>query len=198
LKITNVKLIKTIYDENHFPSDLPAEIAFAGRSNVGKSSLLNALFNQRIAKVSSQPGKTRSINYFSVNSDEYMFVDLPGYGFAKVSKTEKEKWGKLMTSYFTGRENLLMVFLLIDHRHEPQKNDIAMIEWLKSLKIPFSIILTKKDKLTKNEQKKMFDIITENIGYYGEYNYFPVSSEKREGLEELKDFIDLLYGKSSR
>ncbi|GAB6188763.1 ribosome biogenesis GTP-binding protein YihA/YsxC [Marinitoga arctica] len=184
-----VELIKTAYIKGDYPPPLKSEIAFAGRSNVGKSSLLNKLFGIKIAKISSNPGKTRSINFYNVNNKGYL-VDLPGYGFANVSKAEKKKWADLLEDYFTNRYSLQMIFLLIDHRHEPQKKDIEMIQWLKELEIPFMIILTKLDKLKKSERQKKLNIIKSSLSKFGEFIYFPVSSKTGEGIGLLKNEIE--------
>ncbi|AEX85926.1 GTP-binding protein [Marinitoga sp. 1135] len=183
-----IELVKTAYTKGDYPPILNAEIAFAGRSNVGKSSLLNKLFGIKIAKISSNPGKTRSINFYNVDNKGYL-VDLPGYGFANVSKSEKKKWADLMEDYFKNRYSLQMVFLLIDHRHEPQKKDIEMIQWLKELEIPFMIVLTKLDKLKKNERVKQLNLIKSHLSKYGDYIYFPVSSKTGEGIGQLKNEI---------
>ncbi|KAF2956546.1 ribosome biogenesis GTP-binding protein YihA/YsxC [Marinitoga sp. 38H-ov] len=183
-----INLTKTAYSIGDYPPPLDFEIAFAGRSNVGKSSLLNKLFGIKIAKISSNPGKTRSINFYNIDNKGYL-VDLPGYGFASVSKEEKKNWEKLLEDYFTNRYSLKMVFLLIDHRHEPQKKDIEMIQWLRELEMPFMIILTKLDKLKQSERRKKYEIIRREISKYGEYIYFPVSSKTGEGIGELKQEI---------
>ncbi|SHE27124.1 GTP-binding protein [Marinitoga hydrogenitolerans DSM 16785] len=183
-----VELVKTVYKKGEYPSPLNAEIAFAGRSNVGKSSLLNKLFGIKIAKISSNPGKTRSINFYSVNNKGYL-VDLPGYGFANVSKEEKKKWAELLEDYFVNRYSLQMIFLLIDHRHEPQKKDLEMIQWLRGLEIPFMIVLTKLDKVKKSERQKKLRIIQSELSKYGDYLYFPVSAKTGEGIGALKNEI---------
>lgn len=170
------------------PEEDKPEVAFAGRSNVGKSSLLNALMKIKIAKISSKPGKTRSINYYLVN-DDYYFVDLPGYGFASVSKTEKEKWNELMSDYFMNRMNLRMVYVLIDHRHKPQKNDHMMVQWLKSMNLPFMIVLTKSDKLKQSDRIKKLKEIKRDLSVYGEYLYFQTSATKNRGLQDLENSI---------
>jgi GTP-binding protein len=187
-----IELVKTVYTKGEYPPPLDNEIAFAGRSNVGKSSLLNKLFGIKIAKISSNPGKTRSINFYNVDNKGY-FVDLPGYGFANVSKEEKKKWAQLLEDYFVNRYSLQMVFLLIDHRHEPQKKDLEMIQWLKELEIPFMIVLTKVDKLKKSERMKKLNIIKSTLSKYGDYIYFPVSSNTGEGIGALKDEIIRLF-----
>ena len=135
------------------------EYAFIGRSNVGKSSLINALTNRKsLAKTSGVPGKTQLINHFEIDNSWYL-VDLPGYGWAKVSKSEKSKWGKFIEEYLLNRESLVCTFLLIDIRHEPQKIDLEFMEWLGSNQIPFCIVFTKSDKLSKNK-------ITQSVNFY--------------------------------
>ncbi|BBE31636.1 putative GTP-binding protein EngB [Tepiditoga spiralis] len=191
--VKSAELVKMVHNIDHLPEPMNGEIAFAGRSNVGKSSLLNRLMTKKEARVSSKPGKTRSINYYLINK-KYYYVDLPGYGFASVSKTEKEKWENLMEGYFTGREELQMVFVLIDHRHPPQKMDHMMVSWLKDLRVPFTIVLTKMDKLKKNERMKMFNTIKSELSYYGNYTYFQTSSEKGEGINELNKYISMIIG----
>jgi GTP-binding protein len=139
------------YSVDQIPDDGRPQIAFAGRSNVGKSSLLNKLVGDRkLAKVSATPGKTRSINFFSVN-ERFYFVDLPGYGYAKVSRVERESWGNLIESYLTKSENLVGLVLLLDCRRDPTEQDIMLTEWLEERKLPVVIALTKCDKISKNE-----------------------------------------------
>ncbi|PNR99312.1 GTP-binding protein YsxC [Petrotoga mexicana DSM 14811] len=193
MKVYKAQLIKTVYNIEDLPPPDKKEIAFAGRSNVGKSSFLNAILGIKIAKVSSTPGKTRSINYYLVN-DKYYFVDLPGYGFASVSKQEKERWNILMNEYFKNRFSLNAVSLLIDHRHMPQKLDYAMVEWLKDLGTPFLFILTKSDKLKKSEKAKLFEDIKSSFLTYGEYIYLPFSSKTKEGLKEVLKTIGEILG----
>lgn len=172
-------------------ADMP-EYAFIGRSNVGKSSLINMLSAKKdLAKTSGAPGKTQLINHFLINESWYL-VDLPGYGFAKRSKKEREKWGKMIHKYLINRTNLLCTFILIDSRHKPQKSDIEFIEWLGINKLPFVIVFTKTDKL----KKKQF---TENINFYQNYlletwvelpQMFYSSVTKNRGKEEILDFVD--------
>jgi len=143
--------VGSFYEVEQIPDDYLPQIAFAGRSNVGKSSLLNKLVGQKkMAKVSSTPGKTRSINFFSVNKRFY-FVDLPGYGYAKVSKTERESWGKLIEKYLTASKQLAGMVLLIDARRDPTEEDLMLTEWLEKRKLPVIIALTKADKLGRGD-----------------------------------------------
>ncbi len=174
------------------PKDTKPEYAFIGRSNVGKSSLINMLTNHKgLAKTSATPGKTLLINHFIINNEWYL-VDLPGYGFAKRSKTMQQKLERMINSYILNREQMVNVFVLIDVRHEPQKNDIDFIEWLGESSIPFSIVFTKADKLGPVKAKQ-------NVGRYMEKlketweelpPYFLTSSEKKTGREEVLDYIE--------
>ncbi|HEU19507.1 MAG TPA: YihA family ribosome biogenesis GTP-binding protein [Deltaproteobacteria bacterium] len=151
MKITTVKFIKSATHPSHYPdSDLP-EVAFAGRSNVGKSSLINALVNRKnIAKTSGTPGKTRLINFFLIN-DRLSFVDLPGYGFAKVSSEVKKSWGPMIETYLKERKNLRLVVVILDMRRDPSKDDISLVDWLSHYNRPVIFIVTKADKLSKNQ-----------------------------------------------
>lgn len=174
-------------------SDLP-EIAFAGRSNVGKSSLLNRLFQRKnLARVSSVPGKTITINFYQV--DEYNFVDLPGYGYAKVAKTEKERWAEMMEGYFNSDRNIKLVVQLVDMRHPPTKDDIMMMEFLQSSGYEFIVVMTKSDKL-----KKKKDYIARIEGSKHEMSFvpperlIPFSSENGEGLDTVKKYIEEYLG----
>ncbi|MDO7975553.1 ribosome biogenesis GTP-binding protein YihA/YsxC [Oceanotoga teriensis] len=190
MKINNAKLFKTVYELKQLPPEENIEIAFAGRSNVGKSSLLNSIMGIKVAKISGKPGKTRSINYYKINDKDF-FVDLPGYGYAAVSKKEREKWDNLLQQYFINRESLRLVCILIDSRHEPQKLDEMMVSWLKSMEIPFIIVLTKTDKLKSSEKNKKINNIKNILSKYGQYEYFLVSAIKKEGTQELLDYLDM-------
>ena len=169
-------------------SDLP-EIAFSGRSNVGKSSLLNKLMGRKsLARVSSVPGKTVTINFFKL--DNCRFVDLPGYGYAKVSNTEKLRWSELMEHYFSSGRDIRLVVQLIDMRHSPSKQDIEMIEYMKENDIPFIVALTKCDKLNKTERMKMLEEICGILTKYGNISVVPFSATKGDGTEELRSLIE--------
>lgn len=187
--IRDVKLVSTVYDSKDFPKPVNAEIAFAGRSNVGKSTLLNVLFNKKIAKVSSTPGKTRSINFYLVNG-EYYFVDLPGYGYARASKSERIRWATLIDEYFKTR-SISMCFLLMDMRHEPHSNDLQMIQWIRANNIPFTVILTKADKVKRGERRRRIEIFESILRKYGEYKLTFFSGITREGLENLLEMISI-------
>lgn len=173
------------------PDDLP-EIAFAGRSNVGKSSLLNLITGRKsLARVSGSPGKTRTINFYRCN-DRFRIVDLPGYGYAKISRSESEKWGAMMESYLEGRENLIKVVQLVDIRHKPSEQDVQMYEYLKYFELDGIVVATKADKIGSNEKKRAINLIGDTLGMSEDDIIIPVSSLKRSGHEELLDTIDFL------
>lgn len=172
-------------------SKLP-EYAFIGRSNVGKSSLINMLCNRKkLAKTSSRPGKTQLINHFLINK-QWHLVDLPGYGYARVSKTQKKTFQKFITNYFIKRKELISAFLLIDFRHKPQNLDLEFMSWLGENFIPFSIIFTKSDKLKEKEIKENTTNYLKRLEEDWEEvpKYFITSSEKRIGKDELLNYID--------
>jgi len=172
-----------------YPDDGMCEIAFVGRSNVGKSSLINTLTNRRkLVKVSGTPGKTRLINFFTINNKLY-FVDLPGYGYAKVSKSEKATWGKMMEQYLINRPELKKVALLVDCRHKPTGDDVMMYDWIKHYGYEIIVVATKKDKLTKNELQKSSKVIKETLKLGKEDKILFFSSLKKEGKEELLEEI---------
>lgn len=169
------------------PSDMP-EVAFSGRSNVGKSSLLNKLLNRKaLARVSSMPGKTVTINFFRV--DDCRFVDLPGYGYAKVSHDEKIRWSELMESYFASGRDIRVVVQLIDMRHKPSEQDLDMIDYMVANKLPFIVALTKADKLNKTERMNCLTEICSVLAKYGNIPVVPFSSTKGDGVEELRGLI---------
>lgn len=169
-------------------SDLP-EIAFSGRSNVGKSSLLNKLMGRKsLARVSSMPGKTVTINFFRL--DNCRLVDLPGYGYAKVSHDEKIRWANLMETYFSSQRDIRLVVQLIDMRHKPSEQDLDMISYLNETKIPFVVALTKCDKLNKTERMKQLEEICGVLTNYGNINVIPFSATKGDGVEELRSYIE--------
>jgi len=174
------------------PKDQIPEYAFIGRSNVGKSSLINMLTNHKsLAKTSGRPGKTQLINHFSINK-EWFLVDLPGYGYARVSKSAKKKFQKFITNYFEKRQQLVSAFVLVDIRHKPQNIDLEFMEWLGEHQIPFSIIFTKADKLKpKAIDQHVEDYATEMLKTWEEMpNYFVTSSSKAMGRDEVLQYID--------
>lgn len=174
-------------------SDLP-EIAFAGRSNVGKSSLLNKLFMRKsLARVSSVPGKTVTINFYNV--DGVNFVDLPGYGYAKVAKTEKQRWAEMMEGYFNSNRNIKLVVQLVDMRHPPTKDDIMMMEFLQQTGYEFIVVMTKSDKLKKKkEYTERLENSKKEMSFVPPDRIIPFSAENGEGLETVKKFIEQYIG----
>lgn len=171
-------------------SDLP-EIVFAGRSNVGKSSMLNRLFNRKnLARVSSMPGKTITINFFKVEND-VRIVDLPGYGYAKVAKGEKRRWAEMMEGYFQSPRNIKLVVQLVDMRHKPSEDDYIMMRFLQDAGLPFIVAATKSDKLNKTQYNERKNALREELAEFGDnITILPFSSEKGEGAEELKKIIE--------
>lgn len=170
------------------PSTLP-EVVFSGRSNVGKSSLINKLVNRKsLARVSATPGKTGTINFFNV--DTFRLVDLPGYGYAKVSQSEKKRWAELVEGYFAQDRNFCLVVQIVDMRHPPTKDDMQMIDFLHSNEFPFIIVLTKKDKLNKSEIIKREAGLKEELAAFPEIKLFPFSALKGDGKEEIQAFIE--------
>ena len=166
------------------------EIAFAGKSNVGKSSLINGLLNRKsLARTSSQPGKTQTINYYNINHDLY-FVDLPGYGYAKVSEQEKAKWGKMIENYLHSSRQLKAVFLLIDIRHEPSGNDKMMYEWICNQGYEPVIIATKLDKINRSQVQKHVKMIKEGLQVVKGTIVIPYSAQTKQGREEIYDLLD--------
>ncbi len=170
------------------PSELP-EVIFSGRSNVGKSSLINKLVNRKaLARVSATPGKTATINFFRV--DEFHLVDLPGYGYAKVSKSEKDRWAKLMEGYFNQDRRFALVVQIVDMRHAPSKDDMNMIDYLYQRELPFIIVLTKKDKLKKTQQQKRLAELEQELADYSDVPKFPFSAVTGEGAQEIREYIE--------
>lgn len=171
--------------ENRFP-----EVAFAGKSNVGKSSLINVLMNRKsLARTSGQPGKTQTINYYRVNEDLYL-VDLPGYGYAKVSEEEKRKWGVMIENYLHTSKQLRTVFLLIDIRHDPSANDRIMYEWILNQGYEPVIIATKLDKIKRSQLQKQLKAIRVGLKTIPGTKIFPFSAETKQGRDEIWEYLD--------
>lgn len=179
------------WPQQYPPADLP-EIAFAGRSNVGKSSLLNLLTGRRkLAHVSGNPGKTRTINFYRINN-AFRIVDLPGYGYAKVSKSVSESWGKMMEQYLESRENLVTVIQLVDIRHAPSAQDRQMHDYLKAYGLSGIVVATKADKISRNHLGKQIKLIRDTLQLPAEDLVLPVSALKRTGQEDLLDVMEQL------
>lgn len=170
------------------PSEMP-EIVFSGRSNVGKSSLINKLLNRKsLARVSSTPGKTSTINFFSLNTAK--FADLPGYGYAKVSDSEKRRWAELVEGYFAQQRDIKLVVQICDMRHQPTNDDLGMIDFLCQSGFNFIVALTKLDKLKKSQREIRLAEISSELEPFGDIKLFPVSSQNGEGIGELRKFIE--------
>ena len=176
-----------------FPQQGMPEIAMAGKSNVGKSSLINSLTrHSKLARTSSEPGKTRLINYYSIN-EEFLLVDLPGYGFARAPKSEQEKWSQMIEGYLTGSQQLRHVFHLVDIRHAPTKEDQMMTEYLRHYDIPFTVIATKADKLSKAQRSRSIPVICRTLAVQP-WEIMTYSSEDLTGRDALLDRIDEILG----
>ena len=187
--IKKAKFITSVADKSKIYETNAPEFAFAGKSNVGKSSLINYLTGQsKLAKISSEPGRTRLLNYFEINDGQFYFVDLPGYGYAKVSKEEKIKWGDLIETYLKTSENLKNVFVLLDIRHEPSADDLLLISFLFTLNIPFTIIATKADKLSKMQTRKAVAMLSAETKV-GADNIIVTSVTQKKGREEVEKRI---------
>lgn len=196
MQYIEAELLKTAVTKQQYPDTLVPEIAFVGRSNVGKSSLINCLTNRtKLARTSSTPGKTATINFYSIDKDRYRLVDLPGYGYAKVSKAELEKWSDMIDSYLADRYNLVQVIQLVDARHAPSKDDITMNNWIRHYNHTPIIIATKIDKLKKSQIDKNLEVIYNDLQLDDNSILLPFSSEKRTGREELSELIcELIAG----
>jgi len=189
MNIHNVHFIKSVTNLDQRPSPFMPEIAVIGRSNVGKSSLINALFNRKnLAKISSTPGKTRLINYFSVDNHLY-FVDLPGYGYAKLSKSLRREWQRYIDTYLKNNQQLKLVLLLLDSRHELMENDRLMIDWLEYYKVPFNLVLTKSDKISNNQYRTINSKLS--IEYPGR-KILRFSSKTKIGREDILHILETM------
>ncbi len=192
--IKNVSLDIVCGITSKLPETKRPEIAFAGKSNVGKSSLINALMNRKaLARTSSQPGKTQTINFYNINEAMYL-VDLPGYGYAKVSPSEKVKWGKMIEKYLHTSKDLKAVFLLVDIRHEPSANDKQMYDWILHNGYEPIIIATKLDKLKRSQVQKSIKAVREGLKLPKEGILIPFSAETKQGREEIWNLMDELTG----
>lgn len=193
MKIRSSEIVVSAIKKDQYPGEGLPEIALVGRSNVGKSSATNALLNRRnFARTSQTPGKTRTINFYKIN-DEFYFVDLPGYGYAKVSKSEKDKWGVIMERYLQDRQELCAIFLLVDIRHEPTNDDVMMYEWIKHFGYNCVIIATKADKISRGQYQKHISIIRKKLQLEKDEKVIPLSSSKKTGVEDVWNEIIAQY-----
>ena len=194
MKIKTSQLEAVAVKRSQYPEDNMKERAFAGRSNVGKSSLLNLITGRKaLARVSGSPGKTRTINFYNINGD-FRIVDLPGYGYARVSKSVTENWGDMMEQYFSARHGLIKTVQLVDIRHEPSKQDIQMYEYLKHYGLDGLVVATKADKISRNQMNKNISVIRKALGMKPEDKVIACSALKRTGQDELLDEIERLLG----
>lgn len=190
MKVHNVQMIGSFVRPEQFPEDGLPEFALAGRSNVGKSSFINRMIGRKaLARISSKPGKTQQLNFYQIEEQLY-FVDVPGYGYAKVSKSERAAWGKMIETYFTGREMLQAVVLIVDLRHSPTEDDCMMYDFLKHYNIPCIVIATKCDKIPKGKWDKHKKIVRETLQMDKEDPLIVFSSEKGIGFEQVWLEID--------
>ena len=190
MKITSAEFVKSAVWPNQFPPATMPEIAFVGRSNVGKSSLINALVGRKsLAKTSNTPGRTQLINFFTVNSSLF-FVDLPGYGFAKVPRSVKKDWGDMIETYLRERRNLALVVFILDVRRDPSAEDLSLRDWLDHYRIPYAAILTKSDKLSNQQALGRKKLIEKAMGKGASGNTILFSAKTRKGSEELWQFIE--------
>ena len=193
MKIRSSEIEVSAIRKEQYPKEGLPEIALVGRSNVGKSSATNALLNRRnFARTSQTPGKTRTINFYKINN-EFYFVDLPGYGYAKVSKSEKDKWGVIMERYLQDREELCAIFLLVDIRHEPTNDDVMMYEWIKHFGYNCVVIATKADKISRGQYQKHISIIRKKLQLEKDEKVIPLSSSKKTGVEDVWNEIIAQY-----
>ena len=185
----NADILLSAANKSHYPQDDIPEVALAGRSNVGKSSFINTMLNRKnLARTSGKPGKTQLLNFFNID-DKLRFVDVPGYGYARVSKKEREKWGKMIEEYLTSRENLRAVVSLVDFRHEPSADDVQMYEFLKYYEIPVILVATKADKIPRGKWNKHESMIKKKLDFDKTDTFIIFSSVNKTGVEEAWDAI---------
>lgn len=189
LNLNNAVFVTSAASEKQFISSSVKGIAFAGKSNVGKSSVINSLLNRKnLAKTGAQPGKTVHVNYFLID-DRVYFIDLPGYGYAKVSASEKERWGKLMESFFAGNDTYDIGIFIVDARHKPTQNDVTMAEYFKSSGKKFAVIANKTDKLKRSEIESNMKLIRETLGLSDDTELIPFSAQSGTGRAEVMNYI---------
>lgn len=189
MKIKSSELEKIAVKTDQYPQDSLAEIALAGRSNVGKSSFINSFLNRKkLAYTSSKPGKTRTLNFYRVNN-LFRFVDLPGYGYAKASGKELDKWADIINTYLASRENLVEVFQVVDIRHKPTAQDVQMYDWIISSGFKGYVIATKADKISRNKRAKHIKLIEQSLNLPSKELILPYSSEKKEGIDAAHKLV---------
>ena len=194
MKITSVEFTTSAVRRSQYPTDKKPEFLLVGRSNVGKSSFINTLVNRKsLARISSIPGKTQTLNFYLINESFYL-VDVPGYGFAKVSKQLKNKFGLIIEDYLKERDNLKMVFMLIDFRHKPTNDDVLMYEYLKYYNIPVTVVATKSDKVSRNSYDKNKKIIKDTLDMIESDNLVLFSAVDKEGKKEVHEKIISVVG----
>ena len=185
----NAEILLSAANKSHYPQDDIPEIALAGRSNVGKSSFINTLLNRKnLARTSGKPGKTQLLNFFNID-DKLRFVDVPGYGYAKVSKTDRAKWDKMIEEYLTSRDNLRAVVSLVDLRHDPSADDVQMYEFLKYYEIPVIVVATKSDKIPRGKWNKHESAIKKKLDFDKTDDFIIFSSVDKTGLDQAWDAI---------
>lgn len=194
MKITQAEFVISAVGPSQYPEDGLPEFALAGRSNVGKSSLINRLIERRnLARTSSQPGKTQHLNYYRINN-AYYFVDVPGYGFAKVSKTQRQAWGRMIEAYIQEREPLRMVLQVVDLRHPPSKDDVMMYDWLTHYGIPVCVIATKADKIPRSKWASHLKQVRNTLMMRPEHKLIMFSAETGAGRDEVWEMIQQAAG----
>ena len=194
MKVTKAEFVISAVGPAQYPEDALPEIALAGRSNVGKSSLINRMISRKnLARTSATPGKTQQLNYYRVNEDLYL-VDFPGYGDAKVSKSQRAAFGEMVEKYLLSRDELKLVLLVVDMRHPPTKDDVSMYEWLQHYDRPVCVVATKADKIPKTRRQKHVKIVKETLGFQPHHSFVMFSSELGLGKEELWEIIESHIG----
>lgn len=189
--IKQAEFVISAVSPKQYPDDGLPEIALAGRSNVGKSSLINKFINRKnLARTSSRPGKTQTLNYYRINQNYFYFVDLPGYGFAQVSRSVKEQWGKFIDEYLVGRENLRGVIQIVDLRHPPSKDDVMMYDWLMHINADVLVVATKCDKISKGQWQKHIKQVREGLRAAASQQITVFSAETGHGLEEVQSWVE--------
>ena len=191
MKVTQAELVISAVAPAQYPADFVPEIALAGRSNVGKTSFINRMIQRKgLARTSSQPGKTQTLNFYAIN-DTFRFVDVPGYGYARVSKTERAKWGNMIEHYLLNRDNVKLLLLLMDFRHEPTALDKAMKDFAEEADVPYAIVLTKVDKIKKSQWNKHLAMYKKALDLPTTDALFPFSAETGHGSADIWEIIEM-------